>query len=649
MIINYLIVENFKSFKERTFFDLEVKQKEQNIILIEALNGIGKTSFLQAMNIVFFGLGKVDFDKYISYGHEKEKMILEVEFYNTNDFKTYKVHREYFNNDNETAIISIFKLYMDEVLISDFDEDQWKLFLQTEFPQEISSFFFFDGEKIQEMIDYKNPREIKIAIEKILGIEDLRNLRDNLIQIKSKKLRDFSYDQDNVNAKSLNLQLIDLNANKKSLQEQISKNNKEIEEISKELYLITKEMDSLMASGLSEEKEKELEKYNQTIRNLEKEKYLLEKQLEDFLNFNLDSFLLVDSLATFNKEIAQAHVNSQKLNPSSIIEIVKKLYYPYCIHCGNKYNKDSFAEVEKKLTTILEENNRQLGKQPLDIENYNRSTSVFLSKPTIDINKILDQLEQIDIKTSELKREINAIKRTGNSKEQPEKRQTLTDNYASYTNEKIKLEREVNSLSEDLVAVENKISSLELELEGLVKNAETNKMDKEAIDLISNILSALDEYISVLVVDKKIELREKTEYMFKLLSNTDKYDKVEISDTYQVSVYDKNGKEQELLSSGFKQVLMTSLIWALKECSDKNIPVIIDTPLARLDPTHRINMLTKYFPIAAPQVIILSQPSEITEDDLKNTEWTKHLRNSSYIQMDRDEITDSSILNIISI
>jgi DNA sulfur modification protein DndD len=59
MIINYLIVENFKSFKERTFFDLEVKQKEQNIILIEALNGIGKTSFLQAMNIVFFGLGKV--------------------------------------------------------------------------------------------------------------------------------------------------------------------------------------------------------------------------------------------------------------------------------------------------------------------------------------------------------------------------------------------------------------------------------------------------------------------------------------------------------------------------------------------------------------------------------------------------------------
>jgi PIN domain nuclease of toxin-antitoxin system len=86
--------------------------------------------------------------------------------------------------------------------------------------------------------------------------------------------------------------------------------------------------------------------------------------------------------------------------------------------------------------------------------------------------------------------------------EQPEKRQTLTDNYESYTNEKIKLEREVNSLSENLSLL-NKISSLELELEGLVKNAETNKMDKEAIDLISNILSALDEYISVLVVDKK--------------------------------------------------------------------------------------------------------------------------------------------------
>ncbi len=64
----------------------------------------------------------------------------------------------------------------------------------------------------------------------------------------------------------------------------------------------------------------------------------------------------------------------------------------------------------KKINYHSGENNRQLGKQPLDIENYNRSTSVFLSKPTIDINKILDQLEQIDIKTSELKREINVLK-----------------------------------------------------------------------------------------------------------------------------------------------------------------------------------------------------------------------------------------------
>lgn len=649
MIINYLIVENFKSFKERTYFDLEVKKKEQNIILIEALNGIGKTSFLQAMNIVFFGLGKADFDKYISYGQEKEKMIFEVEFYNTNDSKTYKVHREYSNNDNQTAIISIFKLYIDEVLIGDFNEDQWKLFLQTEFPQEISKFFFFDGEKIQEMIDYKNPKEIKIAIEKILGIEDLRTLRDNLVQIKSKKLRDFSYDQDNVNAKSLNLQLNDLATNRKSLLAQISINNKNIEEISKKLHLITKDMDSLMASGLSEEKLKELEGYNETIQNLEKEKYLLEKQLEDFLNVNLDSFLLMDSLSNFNKEIAPIHESSQKLNSSSIINIVKNLYFPNCIHCGNDYNEDSFAKIEEKLTTIIEDNNNLLGEQSLDIENYKRSASVFLSKSPTNINDILDQLEQIEIKISEIKREINAIGRIGNSMEQLENRQALTDEYESHTNEKIKLEREVNSLSEDLAAVENRISSLELELEGLVKNAETNKIEKESIDLISNILSALDEYITVLVIDKKTELKTKTEHMFKLLSNTDKYDKVEISDTYQVTVYDKNGKEQELLSSGFKQVLMTSLIWGLKECSDKNIPVIIDTPLARLDPTHRINMLTKYFPMAAPQVIILSQPSEITGDHLRNTEWTKYLRNNSYIQMNRDEIADSTILNTILI
>jgi DNA sulfur modification protein DndD len=48
-------------------------------------------------------------------------------------------------------------------------------------------------------------------------------------------------------------------------------------------------------------------------------------------------------------------------------------------------------------------------------------------------------------------------------------------------------------------------------------------------------------------------------------------------------------------------------------CSKKKLPVIIDTPLARLDSNHRTALVKTYFPKASEQTIILSTDSEIDE------------------------------------
>lgn len=47
------------------------------------------------------------------------------------------------------------------------------------------------------------------------------------------------------------------------------------------------------------------------------------------------------------------------------------------------------------------------------------------------------------------------------------------------------------------------------------------------------------------------------------------------------------------------------------EYRDKKLPVIIDTPLSRLDSNHRKALITTYFPNASDQTIILSTDSEI--------------------------------------
>ena len=60
--------------------------------------------------------------------------------------------------------------------------------------------------------------------------------------------------------------------------------------------------------------------------------------------------------------------------------------------------------------------------------------------------------------------------------------------------------------------------------------------------------------------------------------------------------------------------MVISLLWALALCSKKKLPVIIDTPLSRLDSAHRVSLIQTYFPQASEQTIILSTDSEIDQN-----------------------------------
>ena len=71
-----------------------------------------------------------------------------------------------------------------------------------------------------------------------------------------------------------------------------------------------------------------------------------------------------------------------------------------------------------------------------------------------------------------------------------------------------------------------------------------------------------------------------------------------------------------------------SILWGLAITSGYKLPVIIDTPIARLDSAHRNNFINKYLPNASSQVIVLSTDEEINDkylDDIKdyvNTSYT---------------------------
>jgi DNA sulfur modification protein DndD len=65
------------------------------------------------------------------------------------------------------------------------------------------------------------------------------------------------------------------------------------------------------------------------------------------------------------------------------------------------------------------------------------------------------------------------------------------------------------------------------------------------------------------------------------------------------------------LSAGEKEVYAISLIGGLCRAANRSIPIIIDTPLSRLDRENRRNIVQKYYPQAGRQVILLSTNEEV--------------------------------------
>jgi len=90
---------------------------------------------------------------------------------------------------------------------------------------------------------------------------------------------------------------------------------------------------------------------------------------------------------------------------------------------------------------------------------------------------------------------------------------------------------------------------------------------------------------------------------------------IRVTDDFELRYENAEGQALAInnFSSGMRQLIATTLLWALKEVSGKNIPLIIDTPLARIDREHQDNLLSQYYPTVGQQVIILPTNSELDE------------------------------------
>ena len=77
-------------------------------------------------------------------------------------------------------------------------------------------------------------------------------------------------------------------------------------------------------------------------------------------------------------------------------------------------------------------------------------------------------------------------------------------------------------------------------------------------------------------------------------------------------------RDENMLVGALRQMLAVATMWALREVSGIPMPVILDTPLGRLDSEHRRSIIDSYFPKASHQVILLATDSELDEQAISS-------------------------------
>ncbi|MFN6220612.1 MAG: DNA sulfur modification protein DndD, partial [Aphanizomenon sp.] len=191
-------------------------------------------------------------------------------------------------------------------------------------------------------------------------------------------------------------------------------------------------------------------------------------------------------------------------------------------------------------------------------------------------------------------------------------------------------------MNQKLIELDAETKKLRQELnEYTVENLKYQNSE-HIIDSATKVQQTLKIFRERLTLKKLNKLEEEVKNCFLyLLHKSDLVHRIAIdSKTFGLSLYDYNGKPvpKHRLSAGEKQLLAIAFLWGLAKVSGRRLPIAIDTPLGRLDSSHRNNLVERYFPSASHQVILLSTDTEIAKKEYQTLQETEAIAREYLLQ-----------------
>lgn len=204
-----------------------------------------------------------------------------------------------------------------------------------------------------------------------------------------------------------------------------------------------------------------------------------------------------------------------------------------------------------------------------------------------------------------------------------------------------KCDEELHALQSQHAAIEGKRNKAMLKI---ASQADAKDDNGRILQYATMTLEIMQEFITRLQAQKVHQLESNIAKCFQHLAQKQAIITSITIDSVTLDItlrdYDGGILRKDQLSAGEKQMFAISILWGLALTSGYKLPVIIDTPMARLDSAHRTNFINRYLPNASSQVIVLSTDEEVYGQYLEDI---KSYVNDSYTLIYDDAEKCSSI------
>ena len=611
MIINRLTMYNFGVYAGTNIFEFTHKKP---IVLIGGMNGRGKTTFLEAILLSLYGANSTAYkeSKYNSYNqylrsyvnrsHWSQSSYVELEFVlneSTND--TYVVRREW---DALSKITKEKICVQQNGIYSEFLTKNWAMFVESILPSALSSFYFFDGEKIAELAVAKTDVQMKESIRSMLGITILEVLKKDLGRTIRRINKKGKSNEPSSKLDGLREERDQAISKLEQIDESVRLVAEKVETIQDELEELHKRYE-LQGGAVLEQRQKLIQKraaiQTEITQNAESLIGMAATELPMVLVRDLISqiklqaedehndFIMqqaLEQMDAYLSDFAGEHPDSTGAS-RAFVDFVRKQIEKNATHQIYEMSDHALFQINELVESTLQ-------------ESIDHTKTVFSNK--IALKRQLDEVDSyltLDINENELAAIYDQIK----------------------TNEAklIEAQVELNQLQQERSSVNAvviaKTAEYNRDVETYLQKIELQEDSDRLLKYSNMALRMVDAYALELQKRKTGTLGKTITECYKKLANKKNLIQEIVMDaeTLDLQYLDEKGDtvSKESLSAGEKQLMVIAILWALALCSKKKLPVIIDTPLSRLDSQHRASIISTYFPNASDQTIILSTDTEI--------------------------------------